>query len=99
MLLHAANGFFNGYVICVHPAFKSGELNAKGDPYGGYSGGEAVMLDYLKRNPALANKAAGAAVAFAKSHPEQAMAVAGAVSTGATAPAAGGAAGANPWGA
>lgn len=96
----AVNGLFNGYVICVHPAFRTGELSAKGDPFGGYSGGESIMLEYLKKNPQLANKAAGAAVAFAKSHPEQALAMASAVSSanaaGAKAPSdAGGAA--NPW--
>lgn len=55
--LTVLNGLFNGYIICVHPAFKSGELSAKGDPYGGYSGGEKEMLDFLKKNPELAAKA------------------------------------------
>lgn len=84
------NGLFNGYVICVHPSFRSGELSAKGDPFGGYTGGEGEMLDFLKKNPALANKVGGAAVAFAKENPQVALQVA----TAATAqqPAA------NPWG-
>ncbi len=82
------NGLFNGYVICVHPSFKSGELSAKGDPFGGYTGGEKEMLTYLQRNPDLANKAAGAAVTLAKDNPQVALQVASAAS----------ASGANPWG-
>jgi hypothetical protein len=77
-VLTALNGLFNGYVICAHPAFKS-ELSAKGDPYGGYTGGEAVMLNYLKANPQLTTSAATAAATFASAHPQQALAVASAV--------------------
>ena len=68
--LTAVNGLFNGYVICVHPSFRSGELSATGDPYGGYTGGEGEMLAYLKKNPALAQKVGGAAVTFAKDNPD-----------------------------
>jgi hypothetical protein len=94
------NGLFNGYVICVHPSFKSGELSAKGDPFGGYTGGEQEMLSYLKRNPALANKAAGAAVTFARDNPDVALQVASVAAqpaAGAAHGAAGGAGEANPW--
>ncbi len=84
------NGLFNGYIICVHPAFKTGELSSKGDPYGGYSGGEAEMLDFLKRNPQLAQKAGQGAATFAAENPEVAQSVvAGATSSGS---------GFNPWG-
>jgi len=64
------NGMFNGYVICVHPAFKSGELSAQGDPYGGYTGGEKEMLAYLQTKPELAAKAQGAALSFARDNPD-----------------------------
>jgi hypothetical protein len=90
------NGLFNGYVICVHPSFRSGELSAMGDPFGGYTGGEGEMLAYLKKNPALAQKAGAAAVTFAKDNPDVAMQVA---SAAAAQPAAGAAPpGGNPWG-
>ena len=69
------NGLFNGYVICVHPAFKTGELSAKGDPYGGYSGGEKEMLTYLQSKPELARQAQGAAVNWAAANPGAAMQV------------------------
>lgn len=69
-VITALNGIFNGYVICVHPAFKSGELNARSDPYGGYTGGEDEMLSYLKRNPQLANKAGSAALTIAANNPD-----------------------------
>lgn len=93
--LTAVNGIFNGYVICVHPSFKSGELSAKGDPFGGYTGGEKEMLSFLQRNPAIANKAAGAAVSFAKENPQVAMQIAGAASAPSAAAVAG--ADVNPW--
>lgn len=97
------NGIFNGYIICVHPAFKSGELSAKGDPYGGYTGGEGEMLSYLRSKPELATKAGAAAAAFAKENPGAAMSVMGAVAqsqqaqAGAAAHVAPGE-GSNPWG-
>lgn len=81
----------------MHPAFKSGELSMKGDPYGGYTGGEQVMLAYLQKNPELANKAAGAAATFAASHPQQAMQMASAVGTASSNANAKPAAEANPW--
>ena len=94
--LTMVNGLFNGYVICVHPSFKSGELSATGDPFGGYTGGEGEMLAYLKKNPALAQKAGAAAVTFAKENPDVAVQVATAA---AAQPAAGAAPpGGNPWG-
>jgi hypothetical protein len=68
--LTVLNGLFNGYIICVHPAFKSGELSALGDPYGGYTGGESEMLSYLKKNPQLAQNAGSAAAQFAANNPE-----------------------------
>lgn len=89
------NGFFNGYVICVHPSFRTGELTAAGDPYGGYTGGETEMLDYLKRNPQLAQQAGASAAAFASANPGVAVqAFAGAASTGGPGPSAN----PNPWG-
>jgi hypothetical protein len=102
------NGLFNAYVVCVHPAFRSGELSAAGDPYGGYTGGDAVMLDYLKRNPAMAQKAAGAVATFAASNPDVAMNIASAAAAnraggggggggGDVESGEGGRAGANPW--
>jgi len=90
--LTALNAAFNGYVICVHPAFRSGELSAGGDPFGGYSGGEQEMLAYLKANPELAKKAGAAAVSVAQHNPGLAMQVAAAGAGG------GQAAGSNPWG-
>jgi hypothetical protein len=82
------NGFFNGYIICIHPAFKTGELTATGDPYGGYTGGETEMLAYLKKNPQLAQKAGTAAANFARDNPEVAQqALSGAAGSS------------NPWGA
>ena len=86
------NGLFNGYIICVHPAFQTGELSARGDPYGGYSGGEKEMLEFLKRNPEMAAKAGRNAAAFARENPEVAQAALSGAAT--SAPAAGG----NPWG-
>lgn len=74
----AVNGLFNGYVICVHPSFKTGELSAKSNPFGGYTGGESEMLSYLKSNPALANKVGTAAIGFAKDNPQVALSVASA---------------------
>jgi len=73
--LTVLNGLFNGYVICVHPAFKTGELSARGDPYGGYSGGEKEMLTYLQSKPELARQAQGAAVSFAAQNPQAAMSI------------------------
>ena len=73
--LTVLNGLFNGYVICVHPAFKSGELSARGDPYGGYTGGEKEMLTYLQSKPELAAQAQGAALSFAQKNPETAMSI------------------------
>jgi len=90
--LTAVNAAFNGYVICVHPAFRSGELSAATDPFGGYSGGEQEMLAYLKANPQLAAKAGAAAVTVAQHNPQLAMQVATAGAGG------GAAAGSNPWG-
>ena len=81
--LTAVNGLFNGYVICVHPSFKT-ELNAKGDPYGGYSGGETVMINYLKSNPQLAAKASTAAAQLAVAHPNEALQIASAVGSAKT---------------
>jgi len=80
------NGLFNGYVICVHPAFRNGELTAMGDPYGGYTGGETEMLAYLKKNPQMAQRASAAAVQFAASNPEVALQAAS-----------GGGGSGNPW--
>lgn len=57
----------------MHPAFKSGELSAKGDPYGGYTGGEKEMLTYLQSKPELAAKASNMAVQAAKENPQAAM--------------------------
>lgn len=94
------NGFFNGYVICVHPSFKTGALSAAADPYGGYTGGEAEMLGYLKANPALAQKAGAAAVKVAAANPDQAFRVMAAAQQGGNAAGtgAGGAEGDdNPW--
>lgn len=76
------NGLFNGYLICVHPAFKTGELKAAGDPYGGYSGGEDEMLSYLKKRPDLANKATSAAVNLAASNPQAAASLFSAAAKG-----------------
>lgn len=92
----AVNALFNAYVICVHPSFRSGELSAAGNPYGGYTGGESEMLAYLKKNPQLAQKATGAAVTFAQNNPDVAMQVA----TAAAQPRSDDpvAAGSNPWG-
>ena len=81
--LTVLNGLFNGYVICVHPAFKTGELSAKGDPYGGYSGGEKEMLTYLQSKPELARQAQGAAVSWAAANPGAAMQVMHAAAPGA----------------
>lgn len=77
-MFRLVNGLFNGYVICVHPSFKTGELSVRGDPYGGYTGGETEMLNYLKSNPELATKAGTAAATFATNNPEAAMNIAGA---------------------
>jgi hypothetical protein len=85
--------------MCVHPAFKTGELSATADPFGGYTGGESEMIAFLKANPSLAKKASGVAVKFAQDNPDIArVAIQGAVS-GAMAPKAGGGADAeaNPW--
>ena len=105
----ALNGFFNGYVMCVHPAFRTGELSATGDPTHAYSGGEGEMLAYLKANPQLAAKAGAVAVKFAHDNPDVARAaIQGSAGGGskatATAPAAaggpqaGGDVESNPWG-
>ena len=88
------NGLFNGYVICIHPSFRSGELSASANPFGGYTGGEGEMLSYLQKNPQLANKVGGAAMAFAKDNPQVALQVVGAAAASAQPPGAA----ANPWG-
>lgn len=80
-------------VMCVHPAFRSGELSATGDPSAAYSGGEGEMLAFLKANPQIAAKAGAVAVKFAQENPDVARAAL-AGSAGATAPKAGGGAGA-----
>lgn len=67
---HPVNAVFNGYTVCVHPAFRTGEISAKSDPFGGYSGGEDEMLAYLKANPQLAKQAGSAAVSIAQHNPE-----------------------------
>ena len=92
------NGLFNGYVICVHPSFRSGELSASANPFGGYTGGEGEMLSYLQKNPQLANKVGGAAMAFAKDNPQVALQVVGAAQASAQPPAQPPGAAANPWG-
>lgn len=93
--LPAVNAAFNGYVICVHPAFRSGELSAHSDPFGGYSGGEQEMLAYLKSNPKLAQQAGSAAVKIAQNNPDLALQVAaGAHANGAGTGMSGSA---NPW--
>jgi COPI associated protein len=84
------NGFFNGFVICVHPAFRTGELSATNDPFGGYTGGEEEFKNFLKSRPDLANKVGAAAMSAAASNPELAMKVA-------TSAAASKDANANPW--
>lgn len=77
-------------MVCVHPAFRTGELSASSDPFGGYTGGEQEMLAYLKSNPELAKKAGSAAVKVAQQNPELAMQVAAGAH-------AGGAGASNPW--
>lgn len=74
----ALSGLFNGYVICIHPAFRSGDLSMTGDPYGGYTGGDKEMMDYLKRNPEVASRATGALTSFAAANPEATMKLAAA---------------------
>lgn len=75
----------------MHPAFRSGELSAAGDPYGGYTGGDKEMLAYLQANPALAQKAGSAAVSLAQQNPGLAMQVAAGAKGGASGSS-------NPWG-
>lgn len=91
----------NGYVMCIHPAFRSGELSATGDPTGAYSGGEGEMLAFLKANPQIAAKAGSVAVKFAQENPDVARAALTGSAGGATAPAAGqpapAAEASNPW--
>ena len=79
---HPVNAVFNGYTVCVHPAFRTGEISANSDPFGGYSGGEDEMLAYLKANPQLAKKAGSAAVSIAQHNPEVSRAGAGRVRGG-----------------
>lgn len=95
----AINGCFNGYVMCVHPSFRNGELSATADPSGGYSGGESEMVAFLKSNPALAKKASVVAVKFAQDNPDIARTAIQGALAGATAPKAGGAgdSDSNPW--
>ena len=70
LLSLTGNAIFNGYTLCVHPAFRSGEMSMSSDPFGGYSGGEDEMLAYLKANPQLAQKAGSAVVSIAQHNPE-----------------------------
>jgi hypothetical protein len=90
------NGLFNGYVILVHPAFRNGELSRGGDPYGGYTGGEEEMSDFLKRNPQVAVKTMAFAQSTAASNPELAASAFKAAAAQPANPNPGAAS--NPWG-
>lgn len=65
-----ANGFFNAFVLKVHPAFKSGELSMTSNPYENYSSAESQAAAYVKQNPELARKAAQGLVGVAAQNPE-----------------------------
>lgn len=68
--LTIANGLFNVFVICRHPAFQTGgSMSASDDPYAHYTGGEAEVADYVRKNPELARKAMKKGVAVARDNP------------------------------
>ena len=52
-----ANGVFNGYVLKMHPAFKTGQLKRIGDPSEGYETGAETFKVVVEANPELAAKA------------------------------------------
>lgn len=89
----AVNALFNGYTVCVHPAFRNGEMSATSDPFGGYTGGDEELVAYLKANPELSRRAGVAAVGLAQHNPELALKVATASVGGGT----GAKPAANPW--
>jgi hypothetical protein len=64
------NACFNFYVFYVHPAFKTGKLSTRDNPYATYTGGEGEMANYLRRNPDLVRKAGASAVRVARDNPE-----------------------------
>lgn len=77
------NALFNGYIVCMHPAFRrGGELSGATDPYKAYTGGASEMLNYIKSNPTLVKKAGAIATNFAAANPQVVMSVASAAPAG-----------------
>jgi hypothetical protein len=58
--LTALNGLFNACVIVTHPAFRSGELSARSDPWAKSAKAEEAVGAYLKSRPDLVLKAVAA---------------------------------------
>lgn len=84
--LTAANALFNGYALCVHPAFrKGGSLHGAADPFSGMSTAESEVAAYVRKNPDVAMKVGSTAAKAAASNPEfTKQAMAGATSTAAS---------------
>ena len=53
----ALNGLFNAAVMCTHPAFREGKVNASDDPWAGQKTAEAEVGAYLAARPDLVLKA------------------------------------------
>lgn len=86
--LTIANGLFNGYAMCVHPAFrKGGRLHAHADPFKGMSTGEREVAEYLKRNPDMAVRVGATAANVARNNPELAQQAMRGAASSAAAPA------------
>lgn len=66
-----ANAVFNGYAMCVHPAFKKGgRFHAHADPFKGMSTGEQEVAAYLRKNPDVAVRVGSTAAKVAASNPD-----------------------------
>lgn len=66
-----ANAIFNGYAMCVHPAFKKGgRFHAHADPFKGMSTGEQEVAAYLRKNPDVAVRVGSTAAKVAASNPD-----------------------------
>lgn len=61
-VLMCGNAIINLMVMCRHPDFLAGNVNANADPTVGYKTGNAAAASYLSSNPAIAKEVGSAAL-------------------------------------
>jgi hypothetical protein len=76
-ILMCANAAVHLFVLCCHPAFRSGEWSAGMDPTTGYTSGSQEAAQLLAQNPDMAKKAGSFAYEQAKQNPQYAAQVSG----------------------